>query len=135
MQGEPDALVVSEFYGDSPQEVADKVEKLEASLRRQKWGYAYSPALTAQAQADVWKMRKAGLGILMGTREARKPVAFVEDTAVDPAKLPAFLRRFRQITPTTTPPPAITAIPASVVCTSGPASISRTRTASTRWSP
>ena len=97
LQGEPDALVIAEFYGDSPQEVADKVEQLEASLRRQKWGYAYSPALTAPAQADVWKMRKAGLGILMGTREARKPVAFVEDTAVDPAKLPEFLRRFRQV--------------------------------------
>lgn len=97
LQGEPDGLVIAEFYGDSPQEVADKVEKLEASLRRQKWGYAYSAALTAPAQADVWKMRKAGLGILMGTREARKPVAFVEDTAVDPAKLPEFLRRFRQI--------------------------------------
>lgn len=97
LQGEPDGLVIAEFYGDSPQEVADKVEKLEADLRRHKWGYAYSPALTAPAQADVWKMRKAGLGILMGTREERKPVAFVEDTAVDPAKLPEFLRRFRQI--------------------------------------
>ena len=97
LQGEPDALVISEFYGDSEKEVADKVEKLQASLRRENWGYAYSPALTAPAQADVWKMRKAGLGILMGTRDARKPVAFVEDTAVDPARLPDFLRRFRQI--------------------------------------
>ena len=97
LQGEPDALVISEFYGESSEEVADKVEKLQASLRKENWGYAYSPALTAPAQADVWKMRKAGLGILMGTRDARKPVAFVEDTAVDPAKLPEFLRRFRQI--------------------------------------
>src|SRR5690606_7965470 len=27
----------------------------------------------------------------------RKPVAFVEDTAVDPARLPQFARRFRKI--------------------------------------
>jgi Fe-S oxidoreductase len=33
----------------------------------------------------------------MGTRDERKPIAFIEDTAVDPAKLPDFLRRFRHI--------------------------------------
>jgi Fe-S oxidoreductase len=42
-------------------------------------------------------MRKAGLGLLMSTRGAKKPLAFIEDTAVAPEKLPAFLRRFRQI--------------------------------------
>jgi FAD/FMN-containing dehydrogenase/Fe-S oxidoreductase len=97
LQGDPEALVMAEFYGDTPAEVADRVAKLEASLRRERMGYAYSPALTAAAQGDVWKMRKAGLGLLMSTREARKPLAFVEDTAVAPEKLPDFLRRFRQV--------------------------------------
>jgi FAD/FMN-containing dehydrogenase/Fe-S oxidoreductase len=97
LQGHPGAVVMAEFYGDSAAEVADKVEKLEASLRRQKIGYAYSPALTAAQQGDVWKMRKAGLGLLMSTRGAKKPVAFIEDTAVAPEKLPAFLRRFREV--------------------------------------
>jgi FAD/FMN-containing dehydrogenase/Fe-S oxidoreductase len=97
LQGEPDAVLIAEFYGDSADEVADKVQKLEAHLRRQKLGYAYSPALTASDQANVWKMRKGGLGLLMSTRDARKPIAFIEDTAVDPAKLPAFLRRFRDV--------------------------------------
>ncbi len=97
LQGNPDAILVAEFYGDSAAEVKDKVTQLEASLRREKVGYAYSPALTAAEQGNVWKMRKAGLGLLMGTRAARKPVAFIEDTAVAPEKLPDFLRRFRQV--------------------------------------
>jgi FAD/FMN-containing dehydrogenase/Fe-S oxidoreductase len=97
LQGEPDALMAVEFYGDSAEEAADKVHQLEALLRREKLGYAYSQALTAPAQADVWKVRKAGLGLLMGTRDERKPIAFIEDTAVDPAKLPEFLRRFQHI--------------------------------------
>src|SRR5207244_13184753 len=46
---------------------------------------------------NVWKVRKAGLGLLMSRRDDRKPIAFIEDTAVDPAKLPDFLRRFREI--------------------------------------
>lgn len=97
LQGDPDALLMAEFYGDSAEEVADKVEKLEASLKREKIGYAYSPALTAAEQGNVWKMRKAGLGLLMSTRDSHKPIAFIEDTAVAPEKLPDFLRRFRQI--------------------------------------
>jgi hypothetical protein len=86
-----------EFYGDSPEEVADKAQKLEAQLRREKWGYAYTQALTPADQGNVWKVRKAGLGLLMSRRDDRKPIAFIEDTAVDPAKLPDFLRRFREI--------------------------------------
>jgi FAD/FMN-containing dehydrogenase/Fe-S oxidoreductase len=97
LQGNPEALIMVEFYGDSAAEAADKVRALEAHLRREKWGYAHVPALTAQEQGNVWKVRKAGLGLLMGTRDARKPIAFIEDTAVDPAKLPDFLQRFRQI--------------------------------------
>ncbi len=97
VEGQPDALLVVEFYGDSAEEAADKVQKLEAQLRREKWGYAYTQALTTAAQANVWKVRKAGLGLLMSRRDDRKPIAFVEDTAVDPAKLPDFLRRFREI--------------------------------------
>lgn len=97
VQGHPDALLAVEFYGDSPAEAADKVQKLEAQLRKEKWGYAYTPALTAAEQGNVWKVRKAGLGLLMSRRDDVKPIAFIEDTAVDPAKLPDFLRRFRQI--------------------------------------
>ncbi len=97
LQGDPDAVLMVEFYADSPQEAADKVAQLEARLRQEKMGYAYSQALTAQEQGQVWKMRKSGLGLLMSTRDERKPIAFIEDTAVDPVHLPEFLRRFRDV--------------------------------------
>jgi FAD/FMN-containing dehydrogenase/Fe-S oxidoreductase len=97
LQGDPDAVLMVEFYADSPQEAADKVAQLEARLRQEKMGYAYSQAMTAQEQGNVWKMRKSGLGLLMSTRDERKPIAFIEDTAVDPAHLPEFLRRFRDV--------------------------------------
>ncbi|GIX47015.1 MAG: oxidoreductase [Candidatus Tectimicrobiota bacterium] len=97
LQGEPEAILIVEFYGETAAEAADKVAQLTACLRRERLGYAYAPALSAQEQAAVWKMRKAGLGLLMGTRDERKPIAFVEDTAVAPEKLPEFLRRFRDI--------------------------------------
>jgi FAD/FMN-containing dehydrogenase/Fe-S oxidoreductase len=97
LEGDPGAIVLVEFYGDSKAEVADKVEKLEADLKRKKMGYAHVRALEPQEQAKAWNLRKAGLGLLMGTRSEAKPVAFVEDTAVDPVKLPGFLTAFEEV--------------------------------------
>ncbi|MFM8698784.1 MAG: FAD-binding and (Fe-S)-binding domain-containing protein, partial [Phycisphaerales bacterium] len=41
--------------------------------------------------------RKAGEPLLHGVPGVRKPLGFVEDTAVDPAKLPGFIREFKGI--------------------------------------
>jgi len=45
----------------------------------------------------IWGVRKAGLGLLLGIKGDKKPIAFVEDTAVAPEKLPQFIRRFREV--------------------------------------
>ena len=42
-------------------------------------------------------MLGAGLGLLLGMKGERKPIAFVEDCAVEPSKLPAFFVRFRDV--------------------------------------
>ncbi len=97
LEGDPGAIVVVEFYGDSRAEVVDKLDKLETDLKRKKMGYAHVRAVEPHEQALVWELRKGGLGLLMGTRSEAKPVAFVEDTAVDPAKLPGFLTAFEEI--------------------------------------
>ena len=46
---------------------------------------------------DFWKIRKAGFSLLMAIVGDSKPVAFVEDTAVAPNRLPAFYERFFEI--------------------------------------
>ena len=47
--------------------------------------------------ADLWEVRKRGVGLLGNLPGRRKPVAFVEDTAVPPEELGAFVRSFRKI--------------------------------------
>jgi Fe-S oxidoreductase len=47
-------------------------------------------------QATV-KLRKSILPLLLGTTERKKPVAFVEDAAVPPARLEEFIGRFEEI--------------------------------------
>ncbi|HUJ74044.1 MAG TPA: FAD-linked oxidase C-terminal domain-containing protein, partial [bacterium] len=97
LEGVPGAIIIVEFYGDSRAELADKLDKLEADLQRNHMGYAYVKALDPELQANIWNLRKAGLGLMAGLRTAAKPLPFVEDTAVDPARLPAYLKAFEEI--------------------------------------
>ncbi|MFD5191712.1 FAD-binding oxidoreductase [Streptomyces sp. NPDC058357] len=51
-----------------------------------------------EQQASLLKVRKSSLGLLMAAGEGtRRPLAFVEDTAVDPAHLAEYTRRFKDI--------------------------------------
>src|SRR5919198_3194940 len=97
IEGDPEALLIAEFRGDTPAEAQAQAERMIERLQAKGMGYAYVRAYAPSQQADVWKVRKAGLGLLERVEGDRRPVAFVEDTAVDPLKLPEFLRRFKRI--------------------------------------
>jgi len=47
--------------------------------------------------AKVWNLRKAGLGILGGMKGDAKPMGVIEDTAVAPSRLPAYMKDFRDL--------------------------------------
>jgi FAD/FMN-containing dehydrogenase/Fe-S oxidoreductase len=97
VQGNPAALLLVEFYGENQAELQSKIESLEASLKRERFGYAYVRSFDPVEQLAIWKLRKAGLGLLLGMKGERKPIAFIEDCAVDPSKLPEFFVRFRDV--------------------------------------
>ena len=97
VQGEPGALLLVEFYGDSTEELDGRLERLAAELQRRGFGYATVTTTDPQQQARIWRMRQAGLGLLMSVRGDAKPLAFVEDTAVAPERLPRFIQRFDAI--------------------------------------
>jgi FAD/FMN-containing dehydrogenase/Fe-S oxidoreductase len=97
VQGDPAAILIVEYAGESEAEVRAKVESLEARRQHERFGYAAHLAFDPAEQQSIWKLRKAGLGLLLGMKGDRKPIAFVEDTAVDPRHLPKFVRRFREI--------------------------------------
>ena len=97
VQGDPAAILIVEYAGSNDTEVKAKVEALEAIRGRDRFGYASHVAFDAGEQQSIWKLRKAGLGLLLGMKGESKPIAFVEDTAVDPKHLPEFVPRFRDI--------------------------------------
>jgi FAD/FMN-containing dehydrogenase/Fe-S oxidoreductase len=98
LTGDPQALLFVTFFGDTEAEAAAGLDRLDARWRRNSRGYHTLRARSAADQEALLKVRQAGLGLLMAASTgARRPLAFVEDTAVDPAVLGAYTRRFREI--------------------------------------
>ncbi|MFT5377718.1 MAG: FAD/FMN-containing dehydrogenase/Fe-S oxidoreductase [Candidatus Latescibacterota bacterium] len=93
LQGDPEALLFVEYYADTEIELATKMDQLEERLGQKGMGYAFVRALSAADQNNMWAMRKAGLGLLMGMKGEAKPTSGVEDICVPPQKLPEFVRR------------------------------------------
>jgi FAD/FMN-containing dehydrogenase/Fe-S oxidoreductase len=97
VQGDPAAIMIVEYAGETDGEVRAKLEALDARRQRERFGYAAHVAHDGAEQQSIWKLRKAGLGLLLGLKGDKKPIAFVEDTAVEPRHLAEFVARFREI--------------------------------------
>ena len=84
------AVLIVEFYDENVAERLAILQARQLGLR--------SKILTNGREMDlVWSVRKAGLSLLTGCVGSRKPVAFIEDAAVRPAQLPAYVRGLEAI--------------------------------------
>jgi len=97
VQGDPGAILIVEYAGESDAEVKAKVDALETRRARERFGYAAHLSYEVGEQQSIWKLRKAGLGLLLGMKGDKKPIAFVEDTCVEPKHLKDFVPRFADI--------------------------------------
>ncbi|MDR5695889.1 MAG: FAD-linked oxidase C-terminal domain-containing protein [Armatimonadota bacterium] len=97
VEGDPSALLVVEYAGSTVEECMERLGTMEARLRARGLGYAVYRAIDLPDQENIWQVRKAGQGLLLSVRGDHKPIAFVEDTAVPPEHLPAYIRRFTEI--------------------------------------
>jgi FAD/FMN-containing dehydrogenase/Fe-S oxidoreductase len=95
--GRPDAVLMVEFSGDDRAEIADRVARLERRLRGADGVTAVVAALEPALREPLWNLRRDAMPLLYGMRGDRKPVTFVEDTAVSPRHLPEFAARFREL--------------------------------------
>ena len=78
-----ESILIVEFYDD--------VTGRLALLSQKKLGLRTTICTKAVEMNVVWSLRKAGLSLLTGRKGAAKPVAFIEDAAVRPAQLPAYV--------------------------------------------
>ena len=97
IQGDPAAILAVEFYGESEDELVDKLDTLERKMKSIGLGYSFVRCMTTAEQAQVWNIRKAGLGLMMGMKGDYKPIPFVEDAAIPVGSLPEYVRRFEKL--------------------------------------
>ena len=93
LQGTPKAVLMIELAENSAEELQQKADTVEADLRTGHCGYAY-PRVLGNDIKRVWNLRKAGLGILGNMKGDAKPVPVIEDTAVAPSELSAYMADF-----------------------------------------
>lgn len=95
--GTPNCVLITEFEGESEAELQHKIERLERHLRQKRAPIrAIVPALTSQMQANVWTVRKVGLGLMMSIKGDYKPIPFIEDAAVPVEHLAEYVTRIEQ---------------------------------------
>ena len=90
IEGDPKALLIVEFRGDTEEDVRQKADALREELMAKGMGYAY-PYVTGAKTDLVWDVRKAGLGLIRNLPGDSQPVNLIEDCAVSPEDLPAYV--------------------------------------------
>ncbi len=81
VEGDPAAILIVEFAGDSPGDIEERAQNMERRMRDKGYGYHF-PVITGSEIQRVWNLRKAGLGVLSAMKGDAKPVSLIEDTSV-----------------------------------------------------
>jgi FAD/FMN-containing dehydrogenase/Fe-S oxidoreductase len=90
---------IVEFVGETQTDVEAQLQRLVATLEntqtpRGRLGHAIARGDDVQA---VWKMRKRAAGMLGNMPGEKRPITFVEDTAVPPENLADYIQEFRAV--------------------------------------
>ncbi len=93
IEGNPAAIQIVEFYGDTAEEVMERPKKMVAHLKELGLGYAYPIFPEGTAYEDVWVIRKKGLGLMLGVKGPKTPLAFIEDSGIPTKHLPEYIDR------------------------------------------
>lgn len=97
VQGEPQALLQVEFFGDTQEQTRHDLDRWETYIRAHTAVAAITRAFTPAEKRPILEVRKSSLPLLWSMSPDRKPETFVEDSAVPPERLGEYIRRFRDI--------------------------------------
>jgi hypothetical protein len=96
VEGNPAALLITELRAETREELNQKADALEQALVQSGLIYKCTRVYGSDV-SKVWALRKAGLGILGGMKGDAKPMGVIEDTAIAPQLLPAYMKEFREM--------------------------------------
>jgi FAD/FMN-containing dehydrogenase/Fe-S oxidoreductase len=97
VQGEPAAILLTEFAGDDPRENLLRLTALGELMGGLGYPGAVVEAIEPAFQQAVWEVRAQGLNIMMSMKGDGKPVSFLEDCAVRLEDLADYTERLTRI--------------------------------------
>jgi FAD/FMN-containing dehydrogenase/Fe-S oxidoreductase len=97
VEGEPAALLLTEFSGDDPPENLRRLKGLVELMGDLGLPGAVVEAVDPAFQQAVWEVRAQGLNIMMSMKGDGKPVSFLEDCAVNLEDLANYTERLTRI--------------------------------------
>lgn len=91
IEGDPAVVLIVEYSGDTESKLDAGIVRLRAALMR--IGHHEPVVVVADpaGRANVWYVRKVGLGILMSIKGDAKPLPFIEDAAVPVERLADYI--------------------------------------------
>ena len=93
--GDPGALLCVEFYGDRAEDLPPRMRaRRSRTCARAASAITSTTPIDLPAQARIWSLREAALGLSMAMKDDAKSISFVEDTAVAPERLRDYIERF-----------------------------------------
>jgi FAD/FMN-containing dehydrogenase/Fe-S oxidoreductase len=96
MEGDPEAILMVEFMEATEEEIQARCQTLIDDLKANGAGYVY-PVLHNGDTKYGWEVRKAGLGLLRNISGDKQPVNLIEDCAVAPEDLPAYIKDLQEL--------------------------------------
>ncbi len=97
IEGNPAAIQIVEFYGQSEADVMERPQAMVAKLKALGFGYAYPIFPNGPDYEDVWVIRKKGLGLMLGVKGDKTPLAFIEDSGIPSKYLPEYIDRVLKV--------------------------------------
>ncbi|WP_231186836.1 FAD-binding and (Fe-S)-binding domain-containing protein [Haladaptatus sp. DYF46] len=91
------AALMLEFDGEMCDDFEDAIAETNAHFVHAGEAFDVLEAYTPDEQADLWKLRKAAIPLLMSMEGDPKPYPFIEDASVPPEELAEYVREFMDV--------------------------------------
>ena len=96
-EGEPKAVQVVEFMGESRDEANQRVERFAEAMAEHGVGYARVIRTDPKRIANIWELRKLSVGLASNIKGSTKPLDFIDDAAIPVKHLAEYIERLLKV--------------------------------------
>jgi FAD/FMN-containing dehydrogenase/Fe-S oxidoreductase len=89
IEGQPGGVLVIEVEADEKADAIETAKNLSSGIDH--LSYCKKIVSNKEAMSQIWKMRSSALGLISTVRGPKKPIPYIEDSAVPPEKLAEYV--------------------------------------------